>query len=223
VLILIAVAAVDCFLVATPNYWYVIRNPESDVQPPPGDGFHQVRQVGHHHELNYARSNAGVTNCYEFKGIWPTSVKGYGRRNYHGEQYLSGLGNVQLEKWSPNVLEYDLDAPAPSDLVINQNYDPSWRLTSGTGQVFDLGEPAPAWLRDFASPGLLAVHVPAGHQRVQLRYRSASLVTGIAISLGTLFLSVGLWFIERRKPVTTRLRERFGRWVGTSRESARRP
>ncbi len=52
-------------------------------------------------------------------------------------------------------------------------------------------------------PGLLAVNVPAGHQRLELRYRPASVVAGAAISLITLLLSLALWFVERRKAITT--------------------
>ena len=208
VLILIAVATVDCLLVGTPNYWYVVSKPESDVQPLPSDGFHQVFRVVRHHELNYARHNAGAKYCYEFTAIWPTKVKGYDQSDYQDEQYISGPGTVRLEKWTPNALEYDVDTASPSDLVINQNYDPSWRLTEGTGQVFELGALPPSALRYFLPvSGLLAVQVPAGHQRVELRYRPTSVIAGTAITLITLLVSLALWLVERRKAIATGLSE----------------
>jgi hypothetical protein len=201
--ILIAVATVDCLMVGMPNYWYVVSKPESDVQPLPSDGFHQVFRVVRHHELNYARHNAGATYCYEFADVWPTRVKGYDQGSYEGEQYMSGPGTVRLEKWTPNALEYDVDTTTPSDLVINQNYDPSWRLTGGTGQVFEFGALSPTGRRDFRLSGLLAVHVPAGHQRAELRYRPTSVIAGAAITLITLLVSLALWFVERRKAIAT--------------------
>jgi len=111
---------------------------------------------------------------------------------------------VRLEPRTPNALEYDVDAALPGDLVIiNQNYDPSWRLARGTGQVFGFGALHPRGIPGVPSlPGLLAVIVPAGHQRLELRYRPASVIAGAAISLITLLVSLALWFAERRKAIT---------------------
>ena len=199
---LIAVATIDCLLVGTPNYWNVVSEPESDTPPLPSDGFHQVFRVVPHHELNYARHDAGAKYCYEFTYFWPTRVKGYDQSEYQGEQYVNGPGAVLLEKWTPNALEYDVDTDSPSELVINQNYYPSWQLTGGTGQVFEFGPLPPSMTRNVPVPGLLAVHVPAGHQRVELRYRPASVIKGTAITLITLLMSLALWFVERHKAIT---------------------
>lgn len=204
-LILIAVATVDCLLVVTPNYWYVVSKPESDVQPLPSDGFHQLSSAVPHHELNYARHNAGVKDCYEFTKKFPTAIKGYDQIYYQGEQYIIGPGTARLEEWTPNALEYDVDAASPSDLVIvNQNYDQSWRLARGTGQVFDFGVLPPGKIPGLPGfPGLLAVQVPAGHQRMELRYRPASVIAGTAIAVITLLVSLALWFVERRRAIGT--------------------
>jgi hypothetical protein len=194
-LTLIAVATVDCLLVATPNYWYVVGKPESDLPPLSSDGFRQVAREVTHHELYYAQHNAGVKHCYE---QWPTAIKGYDEIYYRGEQYISGPSTVRLEKWTPNVLEYDVDAALPSDLlIINQNYHQSWRLVSGSGGVLDFGAFP---LREIPGmrviPGLLAVQVPAGHQRIELRYRPASVIAGTAITVITLLVSLTLWLVE---------------------------
>jgi hypothetical protein len=76
---------------------------------------------------------------------------------------LLGRGKVTLERWSPNRLEYTVDAAEPSVLVINQNYDRSWRVVSGPGDTF-------------SQNGLLAVHVPAGKSRTILRYISTEAI-----------------------------------------------
>jgi|SRR5271166_528761 len=206
-LILIAVATLDCFLVGTPNYWYVVSKPELEVQVPPGDSFRQVSHAVPDHELNYARHNAGVKYCYEnLTYRWPTAIKGYDQLYYQGEQSIfSGPGTVRLEKWTPNALEYDVDAASPGELLtINQNYDPSWRLTGGTGQVFGFGALSTGQIRGFPDlPGLLTVNLPAGHQLLELSYRPASVIAGTAITLITLVVSLVLWFVERRKAIAT--------------------
>jgi hypothetical protein len=76
-LILIIVATFDCLSVATPNYWHVVSQAETDLQPLPSEGFHQVFKVVRSHELYYAQHHAGAKYCYEFKLVWPTRVKGY--------------------------------------------------------------------------------------------------------------------------------------------------
>jgi uncharacterized membrane protein YfhO len=108
---------------------------------------------------------------------------------------------VRLQRWTPNALAYVVNTPEPTDLVINQNYDPSWKVASGTGQVFDLGALAPTRMREFSVPGLLAVHIPGGRQRIELRYRPASVIVGAAVTLITILVSMAFWFADRRKSV----------------------
>ncbi len=35
---------------------------------------------------------------------------------------MNGQGSVQLREWSPNRLSFAVNAPMPSTMVINQNY-----------------------------------------------------------------------------------------------------
>ena len=89
-------------------------------------------------------------------------------------------------------------------MIVNQNYDQSWRLARGTGQVFDFGVLPPGKIPGLPGfPGLLAVQVPAGHQRMELRYRPASVIAGTAIAVITLLVSLALWFVERRRAIGT--------------------
>jgi len=82
-----------------------------------------------------------------------------------------------LVRWTPNALTFRVDTPAPTVLVVNQNYDRSWKLVEGAGSVIDQG-------------GLIGVRVPAGIERVVLGYRDWSVALGALISLATVALAV---------------------------------
>jgi uncharacterized membrane protein YfhO len=98
---------------------------------------------------------------------------------------LLGAGTVTITRWSPNRLQYSVDAPAASVLVVNQNYDPSWRVMSGLGPTF-------------SQDGLLAVRLPAGKSEVDLRYRSPAVLYGLAITLLTVVGAIVFFRMERR-------------------------
>jgi len=193
---LIVVAALDCLIVGTPNYRYVVSDPESEVRNLPDGGFHQVFQVIPNHEFKYALHDSGAISCYE-PVQWQTSVKGYDQDGYLGEQYMVGAGNVRPKRWSPTELAYEVDTSAPSDLVINQNYDRAWRVVEGTGKVFEFPGSTPNIRHEANLPGLLAVHVAAGSQHIRLCYRPKSFVAGAAISLSTLLICIGIWLVPR--------------------------
>ena len=168
---LVIMGAVDMLMVGPPNLLYVSYG-VADPGPPRMDFLQYERNsalvqtaVVQHHE--------GVVNCYMYTG-WPTQAKGWNEPGYRGEQYLLDPGTVTLARWTPNRLEYAVDAPAPSVLVVNQNYDPSWRAMSGTGQIFSWG-------------GLLAMRVPAGRSRIVVRYISNATICGMVVSMLTAF------------------------------------
>jgi len=130
-----------------------------------------------------------VVNCYVFTG-WPSEVKGWNQPGYRGEQYLKGPGTVRLLDWTPNALRYQVDTHNPSVLVINQNYDPAWRVISGAGPAFSTED------------GLLAVPVVAGKSQVALRYLSLPALYGLAITILTILSAIMLARIERVPPTT---------------------
>jgi hypothetical protein len=156
---LIAIATLDCLWVGTYNLSYSLRNPVPAVTA--GD-FRQVREPGTGYYvvsrdmLRVTLMNQGIINCNDYSQ-WKTAVQGNGDPGYRGEQYILGKGTAELLRWTPNRLEFAVDAPGPATLVVNQNYDRFWRLTAGRGSVISQG-------------GLLAVSIPAGKQRLELSY-----------------------------------------------------
>jgi hypothetical protein len=131
-----------------------------------------------------AQANRGLLVCYSGDGLGPKPhALGYNQSGYKGEQYLLGPGKLVLNRWTPNALSFDVDVPRPTTLVVNQNYDPSWRVT-GPGQIF-------------SQAGLLAVSVPAGKSQVDLRYRSREMFNGFIITLLTALAAILMFRIER--------------------------
>ena len=123
-----------------------------------------------------AMENTGVVDCYDYTQ-WNTNVRALDQPGYRGEQYMKGAGSVRLLDWSPNALSFEVDTPSPSSLVINQNYDSSWRVTSGAGEVYSADD-------------LIGVRVPAGKTRITLRYVSIPAIVGAIISLLTICATV---------------------------------
>ncbi len=182
--LLVIVGAVDMFVVGTPNIHFLLGN---IVAPGSTHGeFAQYLRVPALAQSAVIRDHQGVVNCYEYTNF-TTDAKGWNEPGYRGEQYLLGPGTVKLTRWTPNRLEYAVDAPAASVMVVNQNYDPSWRVTSGAGQTF-------------SQDGLLAVRVPAGKSRIVLRYISLAAICGMIISILTAFAAFVLirWEPRRR-------------------------
>jgi len=183
--LLILIGGVDLFLVGPPNLRYVLM---WVVPPgPPHTEFAQYLRPLALGQSSVVRDSQGVVNCYTYTD-WPTEAKGWNEPGYRGEQYLLGQGSVTLARWTPNRLEYAVDAPGPSVLVVNQNYDPSWRVTSGPG-------------RTFSQDGLLAARVPAGKSRIVLRYVSIAAICGMIISILTAFAAFVLIRWESRRPL----------------------
>ena len=87
---------------------------------------------------------------------------------------------------APNQLQVELDARTATTLVINQNFDPRFRLAAGAAR---------GPLRSLA--GVLALDVPAGKNRVLLRYQPVELQLGLAVSALSL-LALWLWLRRRR-------------------------
>ncbi len=132
--------------------------------------------------LRFNQANIGMLHCYEFTDL-PTPALGYNEAGYQGEQHLTGSGAVQLLRWTPNALTYQVETAAPNTLIINENYDPGWRLARGSGRVV-------------SHDGLLAIEVPAGRQRLKVLNLGDGLITGLLISLVTALVAILVW---RRK------------------------
>jgi hypothetical protein len=181
---LIVVGGVDMFLVGTPNLLYFATAGTVDPGPSRSD-FRQYLRADALTQSSVIQHHEGVLNCYVYTG-WPTNAIAWNEPGYRGEQYLLGPGNVTLTQWTPNRLEYTVDAPRPSVLVVNQNYDPSWRAMSGTGKTF-------------SQNGLLAMDVLAGKSRIVLRFISLAAICGILVSFLTAFAAYALCRYESRR------------------------
>ncbi len=180
-LAVLLIGLIDSFLVGPPNLKYIFR--DSTPALPTAWEFRQMRQLGAKFNMTHvAEANMGALECYEYTDI-DTKVVGYDEGDYRGEQYLVGPGKVQIEHWTPNELTYDVSSLAPTVLAVNQNYNPGWVLTRGTGVVLS---------RD----GLLGVAIPAGTQTLRLTYRSKPFDYGLIIGILAAVAMLLLWRYE---------------------------
>jgi uncharacterized membrane protein YfhO len=120
-------------------------------------------------------STVGANGTYT-----PTPVVGYNQAHYSGEYHLALPGQVSQIEWTPNRLKYRVSATAPTELVVNQNYFPGWRLESGPGYVTS---------RD----GILAVIEPAGRQEITLRFLPMHFALAVTLTLLGLTATIVLW------------------------------
>jgi uncharacterized membrane protein YfhO len=116
--------------------------------------------------------------------VW--NVHGFEESSYRGEQYLLGAGTLTLTRWTPNALSFEVDVPSLTVLVVNQNYDPNWRVISGRGEVF-------------ANAGLIAVRIPAGRQELTIAFHNRAFMIGLPVSLLTVIAGLVVGWAERRR------------------------
>ncbi len=171
--LLIVAGTIDSLIVGPHNLNAIQTYGEPSV--PPAPSFTQFSNPDDNEftlkMLRFNQANIGMLHCYEFTDI-PTNAVGYNQAAYEGEQHLSGRGEVTPLRWTPNALTYEVDAPAPTTLVINQNYDRGWQLVRGSGRIV-------------SHNGLLAIEVPAGHQQLKVMNLGDGIITGALISLIT--------------------------------------
>lgn len=97
--------------------------------------------------------------------------------------------STTIAHYAPDLVELDVTAGADGLLVVSEAYYPAWR-------AYVDGRPAPLYVANHA---LRAVPVPAGAHRVTLRYESATLQAGVAISGATAALLVVLMVVPVRR------------------------
>jgi hypothetical protein len=175
---LLTIGLVDCWFIGPPNLKLIFRDKSTVLDLSPQ--FQQMRQLGAKGNMTHvAMANMGALECYEYTDI-RTNAVGYDQPGYRGEQYLTGSGTANVVRWTPDALTYAINAPRPTVLIVNQNYNEGWRISSGRGEVF-------------ASSGLIGVRVPAGIQRLTLTYRSVPFLYGLALNLVACAAMVLLW------------------------------
>jgi uncharacterized membrane protein YfhO len=69
---------------------------------------------------------------------------------------------------------------APTELIVNQNYFPGWRVERGVGDVTSRN-------------GLLAVRVPAGGQDITLRFWPTHFAVALTFTLLGIIATIFLW------------------------------
>jgi len=179
---LLIVGLTDAWLVGPPNLRYLFHNSTPTVEH--SSQFRQMWSENAQVMTEYNEGNLGAVYCYGSASIPNSAVVGYNQPGYFGEYFLAGPGQVVQTEWTPNELRYHVSAAAPTELVVNQNYFPGWRLERGVGEVASRG-------------GLLAVGLPAGSQDITLRFRPEHLAVGVSVlALGviaTVVLSIWGW------------------------------
>jgi len=181
-LIILTAGLLDAWLVCSPNYRYLFQPPYS--APPALETFRQFLNNSPGGMVAANQHNLGAVNCGCCGYYIPHDiVQGYNQPDYRGEFYLLGDGNVKQASWTPNRLDYDLNVPAPTSLVINQNMYPGWRVVDGEGETYSEG-------------GLLAVHIPSGNQRIEIAYRPTNIVWAYLLTFLATVTLVAVWLIE---------------------------
>ena len=183
VLILLAVGAVNSWIVGAPNARYLYMYPIRTA--PYSNTFRQFWTVntGMMTEINLA--NMASVNCqgYGYNDI-PENPRGYNQSGYRGEYYLLAGGTARETLWTPNRLRYDVDLPGPTALIINQNAYPGWH-SIGDGKLYSEG-------------GLIGVRLPAGRHSVELVYIPDRILLAVLVTLLTTLAAIVIWKIERK-------------------------
>ncbi len=187
--VLLGAAILDAWMVNRPNldpiaesdppaaFGEALSGARLDRLPPGASWSPQFRQFyGSPWEMvGTAISNMGSVFCNEgmdFSDLENRNVVGFNQPGYRGEQFLLRPGSVTLRRWTPNALGYDVNTPTANVMVVNQNYNPNWRLAEGDGEVFSEG-------------GLIGVRLSAGTHHLELVYRSYPFLAGAALTLLT--------------------------------------
>jgi hypothetical protein len=89
-------------------------------------------------------------------------------------------GQVRMQRYAPREVAVDVASPAPAFLVLTDTFYPGW-------QAYLDGREQPVLRGDSV---FRVVEVPAGDHQIVFRFEPASVLVGLAVSLGTLALCV---------------------------------
>jgi hypothetical protein len=179
VVVLIAAGIVDSWVVGAPNLRYLFHNDVAQLEV--SSDFRQYWVAGPDNQTEIAQANMGSVNCqgYGYCDI-PENALGYNQEGYRGEYYLLGAGTASQTLWTPNRLQYVVNVPAPTSLVVNQNYYPGWRVTSGNGELYQEG-------------GLIALRFPPGRQQIELVYAPQHILLAFALTIAAGAALILIW------------------------------
>lgn len=147
-----------------------------------------------HQEFKQARGNhfvaplwpqlgLGSLDCYD-ETPWPASR--LLRADAPAEEYLAdpSSGSVRRLGWSPNRIVLAVELSRPGVLLVNQNWDSGWRSSVGTVR---------------SEQGLLAVDLPAGSHRLELRMLPPLALWGLGWMVATTVGAAWFWRRDRRR------------------------
>ena len=146
----------------------------------PASGFYQTINLTKYQGISSSShyltllENKGDLTCFEQIRLG-TSVSAIPKESsyYRGETYLLSGGDAKQIYFSPRKVVIEANTSAGDVLVLNKNYGKSWRSS--------VGEP-------FNYNGLLAVHVPAGFNIVEISYFPEIFLVGAFLSFLSLFI-----------------------------------
>ncbi|NOU26704.1 MAG: hypothetical protein HOO96_02265 [Polyangiaceae bacterium] len=180
--------------------------------PPPvaerSDGFEQHAKVPP--TLQYAVAdwapaalpahiaNTGVIECITFPGlngfaprdangrILYLGARGSEEADYHGEAFLpAGVGSASITRWTPNAVTVEVKGARAGDvLVLNQNWDESWRA-NGAPTIEH------AWTNGY--------RLVSADESVEFRYRPRTLTLGCCLAAAAIVLIAWVAWRERRR------------------------
>ena len=181
-ILLLTFGLADSWLLGPPNLRYLFHNDIEQVDASRDFRQYWVPNPGIQTEISQA--NMGSVNCqgYGYSDI-PESALGYNQTGYRGEYYLLEPGEVRQTLWTPNRLRYEVNVSGPSSLVVNQNYFPGWRLSSGNGELY-------------SKNGLIAVRIPPGRNRIELVYAPEHILLAFALTIAALAALILIWRTE---------------------------
>ena len=180
--LLVIAGLTDAWWVVSRDLGYIPIGPAIELQH--ANEFQQVWDPYQRHMFRLARAGFGALNCENEIVTWrPSTATGSNQSVYRGEQYLTGRGAIHLILWTPNLIEYEVDAPSATTIIVNQNYDAGWRVIEGRGRLAETG-------------GLLAIVLASGHQRLEIAYRGHTAVMGVAISMIALVTLIAVLVYE---------------------------
>jgi len=149
------------------------------VHGAPTGRFHLVRTADYQTELaSMPRRGVGTTQCYVGAMSWRVAPGLWlGDRP---QLRVPDGGRVLASHRTNHRIFAAVDLPERGRVVLNQNFHPDWEVVGDTGSVVDDG-------------GRLAIALPEGRHRLEVRYEPATLWYARILTLLGLLLSFSLW------------------------------
>ncbi len=119
----------------------------------------------------------------EFQPLVEVVIEGGQAQDYAG-------GQITEARWGANDAVVRTESAEPGTLFVSQIWYPGWEASVDGGP----------WKQVLRADGTWqAVQLPAGTHQVQLRFRSAAYMIGLAIAFVTLLLVLVVWVLSYRK------------------------